>query len=646
MSDSKQSTQSRFMIAALLSMVVLLAWSYFFAPQKPPVANNANTVQNASTAETSAPASPAPLSSAQTNQSQTVSELTPPVEDSPSKTLTIKTPLYQAKIDSRGGLATSWVLIKNVSSEGEKLLYADGSTEEVKKPLELIPQRAFEVNPREIPFRLSTGDVALDNFLNERNYQVSVTEENIELSGADAREINYILRDEANGLEVVKTFVFRADSYLTDLKVKVSRNGQPLPNVKLSIGASIGDHGIEHHNYYQIEPEAVAYANGGVERFSGASITDKKEDAGRLSVGGNTDWAGVGDAYFAMLAIPSQMVSGLEFRASKYEVNVTPFYDGIINTITRSQTTKETRYLISAYLPISADGSATKIYTGAKDYFILSDYNEILSQSVGRTIDVEDVVNFSSYAWLRGILKPLSIPILKALSFINQFTHNYGISIVLFTIFFYSLLFPMRWYQSRSFKKAQKNAPKMKELQDRMKELQRKGVPMDDPRMREVQMEQLRMTKDAIPIGGCLPLLLQMPLLIALYTAVTISLDFRQESFLWLPDLSTSDPYYILPFLFAGSMFISMLITPTTPTVTPEQQMQQNMMKYLMPLMMLWIGWSVPSGLLVYWIMGNVVSFVQQKFINHLNKTDEPPTAETGGENAKVVTKKPKLSTT
>jgi YidC/Oxa1 family membrane protein insertase len=203
----------------------------------------------------------------------------------------------------------------------------------------------------------------------------------------------------------------------------------------------------------------------------------------------------------------------------------------------------------------------------------------------------------------------------------------------------------MRWYQSKSFKKAQKNAPAMKELQEKMKELQRKGIPADDPRMREVQMQQLKMTKDAIPIGGCLPLLLQMPLLIALYTAVTISVDFRQASFLWLPDLSTVDPYYILPFMFAGSMFISMLITPTTVAVTPEQQMQQNMMKYLMPLMMLWIGWTVPSGLLVYWILGNVVSFVQQKFINNLNKDDTTTPGDTIT-NTNVLTKKSKLSTT
>ena len=637
MSDSKQSTQSRFMLAAVLSMAVLLFWSYFFAPQKP--VDNTNTAQNANVAVATPTAAPETLQAVQ--PAQAVSDVP---DNVPNKTLTIKTPLYQATLDSRGALATSWILIKNVSSQGEKVLYAEGSTEEVKKPLELIPQKALESNPREIPFRLVTGDAALDNFLNERNYQISVSEGNVELNGSDTKEIIYALKDNTNGLEVTKTFVFRADSYLTDLSVKVLRNGQPIPNVKLAIGASIGDQGIEHHNYYQIEPEAVAFTNGEVERFAGYSITDKKEDAGRLAVGGDVDWAGIGDAYFAMAAIPSQRVGGLEFRGSKYEVEVTPFYDGIINTITRSATTKMTRHLITAYVPIASDGSPNKIFTGAKDYFLLTQYNKTLSAGIGRTIDIEDFVNFSSYDWIRAVLKPISIVILKSLSFINQFTHNYGVSIVLFTIFFYSLLFPMRWYQSRSFKKAQKNAPKMKDLQDKMKELQRKGVPMDDPRMREVQMEQLKMTKDAIPIGGCLPLLLQMPLLIALYTAVTISLDFRQESFLWLPDLSTVDPYYILPFLFAGSMFISMLITPTTPTITPEQQMQQNMMKYLMPILMLWIGWTIPAGLLVYWIMGNVVSFVQQKFINHLNK-DEPTSGE-NNDKTEVLTKKPKLSAT
>ena len=91
----------------------------------------------------------------------------------------------------------------------------------------------------------------------------------------------------------------------------------------------------------------------------------------------------------------------------------------------------------------------------------------------------------------------------------------------------------------------------MKEIQDKIKDLQKKGVPTDDPRMRQLQMEQLKMTKDALPIGGCLPMLLQFPLLIAFYTAVTVSLDVRQASFIWLPDLSAADPWHLLEFAFA-----------------------------------------------------------------------------------------------
>jgi len=186
----------------------------------------------------------------------------------------------------------------------------------------------------------------------------------------------------------------------------------------------------------------------------------------------------------------------------------------------------------------------------------------------------------------------------------------------------------------------------MKEIQDKIKDLQKKGVPADDPRMRSLQMEQLKMTKDALPIGGCLPMVLQFPLLIAFYTAVTVSLDIRQATFMWLPDLSAADPYHILEFAFAVSMILSMKFTPTTATVTSEQQMQQKMMTYFMPIMMLWVMWSAPSGLLLYWFFGNLVSFGQQMVINRMNKTTTPPTPEVVDSvptNAKKV--KAKLST-
>ncbi len=619
-------------------MLVFFGWSYFFQSKK---TDQANT----NTAQVSTNSTPAP--EAQTVQTIQQPAVTAAIDDAPNKTITIKTPLYQVRLDSKGAVATSWIIFKNKSPKGEKLLYADGSTETDKKPLELVSPEGLSQNPRQVPFRLSTGDQNTDNFINERNYAISVSEENIELTEGQSKPVDFVLRDEADGLEVVKSFVFNADSYVSDLKVKLTRNNQTIPNARLLIGASIGDHGIKHHNYYHIEPEAVAFINGHIERHPAASIVPSDKTEANLAVNGDVDWAGVGDAYFAMAAIPAQKASGgLEYRATKYEVETEPFYNGIISWITRRETTNETRHLLTAYVPINTDGSTNKIYTGTKDYFVLSDYNKTLTDAVGRPIDIEDYINFSNWTFFRPIFKTLAIPILYALTFLNNLTGSYGLAIIIFTLFFYSLLFPMRWYQSRSFKKASGNAPKMKDLQDRLKDLQKKGIPADDPRMRELQMEQLRMTKDALPIGGCLPMLLQFPLLIALYTAVTIAIGFRQASFLYLPDLSAGDPWHILEFGFALSMILSMKFTPQAAVATPEQQMQQKMMTYLMPVMMLWIMWSAPAGLLLYWFFGNIVSFAQQLIINRMNKPSEPPPSEIVRDvpkNAKKIT--PKLST-
>lgn len=619
MSDNKQNTQFRFILAAALSMAVLFGWQYFFAPKKP-------LTDNANTAQTVATATPAPITQPiQTQTQPSAIETTP--DTAPNKEITIKTPLYQVKLDSKGALATSWILLKNVSEKnpGGKPLFADGSNKESEKPLELVSSEALKRNPREIPFRLSTGDPNLDAFLNQRNYQVSANQDNIELGAGQTAKVDFVLKDEANGVEVTKSFNFSADNYVTDLQIKLTKNGQPVPNTKLLIGASIGDQGIPHHNYYHIEPEAVAFVNGKAERHLGTALVTGEKTEGNLAINGDVDWAGVGDTYFAMTAIPAQKTNGLEYHASKYEVETAPFYDGIISWVTRRETIKETRHLITAYVPILADGSTTKIYTGTKDYFTLGDYNKTLTNAVGRQIDIEDLIN---YGFFKIITKPLAVPILYSLNFLYNLTTNYGVAIIIFTLLFYSLLFPLRWYQSKSFKKSAANAPKMKDLQDRLKEMQKKGIAADDPRMRELQMEQLKMTKDALPIGGCLPMLLQFPLLIALYVAVTISLGFRQATFLWLPDLSAGDPFHFLEFVFAGSMILSMKFTPQAAVVTPEQQMQQKMMTYFMPVMMLWIMWSAPAGLLIYWLFGNIVSFVQQIIINRMNKPTEPPTTE------------------
>ena len=601
-------------------MVVLFGWSYFFAP-KPP-AGDANTNANVASNANIAAATPTPAPVAQT---PAVTPAATTLDTTPNRKITIKSPLYEVTLDSKGALATSWIILKNDSPKSQFPVYADGSNEADKKPMQLISPEALARSPQEVPFRLSTDDAAVNDIVNGRNYAISTAEETVTLAVGQEKQIEFTLTD-ASGVEVKKNFVFRGDSYIADLGISLKKGGESVPNPKLLIGASIGDHAINNHNFYHIESEAVASINGDIKRHQG-NYTFVYDANGQSSLtdSGTVDWAGVGDAYFAMAAIPATQVQGLEYRAAKYDVQTKPFYDSIFQWVLRNAKTSETRHLVTVYMPITADGSVTKIFTGTKDYFLLSSLNQPLSDQVGRPVEITNLINFSNYWWLRWLTKPLSIPILYALNFFNGLTHNYGIAIIVFTFLFYSLLFPLRWSRSKSFKKASGNAPKMKDIQDRIKDMQKKGVPTDDPRMRALQMEQLKLTKDALPIGGCLPMLLQFPLLIAFYTAVTVSLEVRQATFLWLPDLSAADPWHLLEFAFAISMVLSMKFTPTAATVTSEQQMQQKMMTYLMPVMMLWVMWSAPSGLLLYWFFGNIVSFGQQMVINRLNKPAVPP---------------------
>jgi len=617
MTDSNnKSNQSRFLMAAILSLLVLTAWTYFFAPEAPQEQANTNTAATEATAQGTGGKIPATPEEKPVGEE--AAESTP--DDTPNRQIKIKTPLYEATIDSKGAVATSWILLLNDSNSADdrKPLYAQGTTKDNKIPLELVSKEGLSREQRLAPFQLSTGNTEIDALVNQRNYTVSDEAGTFELKGEETKEIQFTLKG-VNGVEVTKKFLFRANEYVADLSVDLKKDGKPVPNTRLLIGPSIGDQGIERYDFYKVEPEGVYHVEEDSSRQYAASIIEEGT-TGQYKIDGAVDWAGVADTYFAMAVIPPQKTNGLEFRSEKYEIEVSPFFDGIIAWVTRSQSTKVNKHLMTAYVPITADGSTNKVYTGTKDYFVLNGYNQKLTESVGRPIDIEDIIN---YGWFSFLTKPLSVPILYCLRFLYGFTHNYGISIILFTLFFYSLLFPMRWYSSKSFKKAQKNAPKMKELQDKMKAMQKKGVPNDEPKMRQLPLEQLKMTKDALPIGGCLPMILQFPLLIALYITVSIYLGFRQESFLWLPDLSAGDPYHILEFAFAISMVLTFKFSPTTPAVTPEQQMQQKMMTYLMPIMMLWIMWSAPSGLLLYWFAGNVIMFGQQMLINWINKSDD-----------------------
>jgi YidC/Oxa1 family membrane protein insertase len=161
----------------------------------------------------------------------------------------------------------------------------------------------------------------------------------------------------------------------------------------------------------------------------------------------------------------------------------------------------------------------------------------------------------------------------------------------------------------------------MKELQDRMKK-----VDKNDPQMLELQREQMALMKEGNMLMGCLPMLLQMPFLMAIYLILTVSIEVRHAPFFgWMKDLSSPDPFYLLPILMCGAMILQTALTPTPPSPDPAQAQAQKMMQYVMPIMLTVLVFiRAPLGLVLYWMVGNVVGIVQQFIINKITPSVPP----------------------
>jgi len=636
--------QKRFIVALVASAAVLILWNVFFPPPKaPPPDPNANNQPAAqSSPQPTSAATPQPTASATPTPAQAGQSPSPTPAATPDnvqqRKLRIVTPLYEATFDTRGAVATSWIVKKVRRSDGSwRELHSGSSTKTNPKPLELIPTPPAGVAPEQLfhPLQIVTGEATIDGVLASRNFKAngSGTESgdvSVDVSSG-SRQIEFTVHDDATGLDATKRMTFYADRYLAEVELRLTRNNQPVPKASLAIGPNIGDQGIDEYTFYTFAPEGLAVVNGEVQRIIALDVHSDRKNTGtinwmlegigiksvvtkapdRETIDGQVQWAGVDDTYFGMIAVPAKPTSGLEYRTTAYEHKING--------------KSEQRFLITGLLPVPTDGSKTALYVGPKDHRLLDAASKEIKELGGPQVDLGEVINFG---FLGGMRRFLAIPILFAIDKLQGMTGSYGVAIILFTIFIYSLFFPLKWQSSRKMKKAQKYAPRMKELQEKLK-----GMKQNDPRMKELQKEQLRLMKEANPLGGCLPLLIQMPFLFALYSAITISIDFRQASFLWIPDLSGPEPYFlvflrILPILFTGSMIVLQLLTPA-PTADP---LQRKMMAIGMPLFMLYILWSAPAGLLLYWLVGNIVGFLQQFIINKMTKSEDqgPPPDEKG----------------
>jgi len=250
------------------------------------------------------------------------------------------------------------------------------------------------------------------------------------------------------------------------------------------------------------------------------------------------------------------------------------------------------------------------IYAGPKDLNLLSR----ISESFGLAKNGGDLGDIVSYSWLdyigiSFIIKPIAKYMLTALRFINRLTNNFGWSIVVFTAVLNMFFFPLRWKSSVAMKRAAALQPRMKDLQERMK-----GLEKDDPRMLDLQREQLALIKEGNPLTGCLPMLLQSPFLMTFYAILLVSIEARHAPFLgWIQDLSAPDPYLALPLLMGATMIAQFALT--SKTADPVQKK----VNYLMPIIFILIMKSAPAGLVLYWMVSNLVGVAQQFVINRLN---------------------------
>jgi YidC/Oxa1 family membrane protein insertase len=225
---------------------------------------------------------------------------------------------------------------------------------------------------------------------------------------------------------------------------------------------------------------------------------------------------------------------------------------------------------------------------------------EILA-SVGNTfVDAYRVID---YGWLGSIAKLL----LKGINFVHRYVPNYGWALIIFTIFLKILLFPLTYKSSVSM-------AKMQALQPKLKAIRKKYKNMRDPEQRkQMNIETMALYKEekVNPMGGCLPLLLQMPILFGFFNLLRTSINVRHEPWmLWIKDLSLKDPIYLLPILMGVSQIIVQKMSPSTGDAT------QTRMMYIMPVIITIFVISLPSGLTLYWFVSNLLQIGQQYIIN------------------------------
>ena len=365
------------------------------------------------------------------------------------------------------------------------------------------------------------------------------------------------------GVLFKKTFTFSGDAYRIGLSQQVQNTGAAPVGGSLHLlqKERVGEHKKEGR-YEVYGPFTLAEDKVQIDK-----LDDLKEKP--VQYNKNVTWTAFADKYFAGVVISEK---------------------GSIDNVRMNRTGADLllRDIASPALSVAPGQVATvdySVYYGPKDL-------DILKAQGNRLQEVID------YGWFGPIAKPL----IQSLKFFYKYTGNYGLAIIIITVILKLVFFPLTHKSYKSMKDMQKLQPKMNELKEKYKN--------DRDAMNRAVME-LYKTHKVNPLGGCLPMLVQIPVFFGLYRALMYSIELRHAPFyLWITDLSAKDPYYVTPIIMGATMFIQQKMTPTN-----MDPIQAKMMLAL-PIVFTFMFLNFPSGLVLYWLVNNILTIAQQVYIN------------------------------
>lgn len=429
-------------------------------------------------------------------------------------------------------------------------------------PVDLVKKRP--ANRLDYPFALLSPDHRWNDVVNSRLYSV-------QRSTKSGTETIRFTAPDPTGQAVTKTFTFD-NSYYFSFAVDCANRAVPY---RVEIGP-----GIRSTDPAEKESQFTTTGNALVERGGSLERMRREKTSGFHPLGAPVSFVGLDDNYFLAAIKPE--------RAG----------DAIVRVAMLPSSVKGEKERGELFAGVnSAGGSiAGHAYFGPKETDLLDRFG------------FHSVVQFGYFGFIARFL-------LKALVYVYSFTHNFGWAIVALTVIIKLLLYPLQHKSIVSMKKMQKVQPKVNAI----KEKYRKAKTDPDQRQKmNLEMMKLYQTEGISPVSGCLPILLQLPILWAFYGLLSNAIELRGAGwFGWIHDLSAKDPYYITPLLMMATMFIQQWITPST--VDPVQKK----MFMIMPLIFGFIFKEFPSGLVLYWLVQNVLTIAQQMIMNRYWK-DHP----------------------